>query len=461
MAWNRRKTGTLVLVLLAAGGLAAWLALRREAGDTRFNGAYRLADGRLLFVSPREGKVLRYRMMDGSSRALWPAKGGAYEAGPGWAERRPVDLKVTFAVDPERGPTGLTWESRGAKAQAALRLDLPEAVGRFRSDGLELRAKLVTPRGPGPFPLVVFVHGSDDDSAVDGYFEPYLFAAHGIAALVYDKRGTGKSQGSYTQNFHVLARDVAAAVAWGRGRKEVDPTRVHLAGFSQGGWIAPLAALRIGDIRSVLVGFGTVVPVFDEDRWGYTYALQRKGFGPEAVAEADRLNARLAAIVDRGEDRWEELDRGLDAAQGRPWFRTVAGSDSSLGFVAGSRLPRWVLRLYAWWKLRPQEGEPFVERHYDPMSTLAALRSPSLWLLGGADSSLPTGWTLERLGALRQEGRPVEFEVYPRAEHGILRFEETKEGERRYLGYEPAYFGRMVAWVRRQSGLPEGETPTP
>src|SRR6185295_17507881 len=149
----------------------------------------------------------------------------------------------------------------------------------------------------------------------------------------------------------------------------------------------------------------------------------KKGLGDAEVARADRLNATLEAIVDRGEDRWEELGNELRVSRGEPWFKAAAGSDSMLGFVAGSKAPLWMLRLYAWWKLRPAKGEPFVERHYDPVPTLAALSVPSLWLLGGEDSSMPTGWTIDKLEALRKAGRPIEVRLFPRAEHGILHVE--------------------------------------
>ena len=51
------KKGCVLLVLLAAlGGGAAYLILgRSEPSDTRFNGAYLLEDGRLVFVTPSEG----------------------------------------------------------------------------------------------------------------------------------------------------------------------------------------------------------------------------------------------------------------------------------------------------------------------------------------------------------------------------------------------------------------------
>ena len=184
-----------------------------------------------------------------------------------------------------------------------------------------MRGKLVLPVGEGgPFPVVVIVHGSESDSAVDHYFEPYMYAANGFAALAFDKRGTGDSEGEYLQNFDVLSEDVLAAVRWLRQQPAIDAERIHLAGFSQGGWIAPLAALKDGHIRSVLVGYGVMVPVTGEDRWGYVYALQQKGFGDDAVAEADRINDVIEDILDRRQNRWSELGRLIDAARPEPWF---------------------------------------------------------------------------------------------------------------------------------------------
>jgi dienelactone hydrolase len=366
-------------------------------------------------------------------------------------------MEVAFAAPGKDGhPAGFTWKREGGE-RTAKRLDLPETFFTFRSGELTLRGKLVEPQGPGPFPVVVIVHGSGDESAVDYYADPYLFASHGIATLVYDKRGTGESEGEYTQNFHVLARDVLAAVEWLRGRPDIDKSRIHLAGYSQGGWIAPLAASKTQGIRSLLIGYGPMVPITGEDRWGYVYALRKKGFGEDALREADRINDVISAIVDRGENRWDELGRLLDAAEGKPWFEAVKGSDSGLGLVSGTRMPRWVLRLYAAWKFRDTGDEPFADRLYDPYPTVASLtRTPSLWIFGGEDSSMPTAWTIEKLEKLRAAGRPIQIVVFPKAEHGILRFEDAKDGERKLLGYEPDYFPLEIEWLRRQSGLQGG-----
>src|SRR4029453_12502714 len=87
--------GLVALVVVIA--VAAYVTTRPESPDTRFTGAYALADGTLVFVSPREGKVLRYRMMNGESGALWPTADGEYEGGPGWGEREPVVNRIKVA----------------------------------------------------------------------------------------------------------------------------------------------------------------------------------------------------------------------------------------------------------------------------------------------------------------------------------------------------------------------------
>ena len=460
---GRWKTVSLTLVVLVAvGAFVAWWVNRQPPADTRFTGAYLLDDGRRVYVTPREADVLRYRLEDGASGALYPvgaAGGSRYESGPGWSARTPVELEVEFRGEGE----GLEWRPVDGPAQEGRPMDLREDVFTFPSGDLTLRGKLVLPEagehGEGPYPAAVLVHGSGDESAVDHYFNPYLFAAHGIATLVFDKRGTGESEGEYTQNFHVLAGDVVAAVAALRERPEIDPSRLHLHGASQGGWIAPLAASRLAEagegVRSLVIVYGPMVPIVDEDRWGYVHRLRDRGFGEEAIAEADRIHELILRVLDHGEwERWDELGEALDAAEGEPWFEAAAGSDSTLGFLAETKMPRWMVKAYGKWMMgREIAGEPFADRLYDPVPTVASLDAPSLWIFGGDDSSMPTEWSVEELERLRERGRPIEVSIYPQAEHGILRIEEAEDGSRKLLGYEPEYHLEQVRWLRARSGL--------
>jgi uncharacterized protein len=390
--------------------------------------------------------------MNGEGGVLWPVGDAAYEGGPGWAEREPVVNRIEFELGSDGRRAGLSWRSVEDKPARARKLELPERIFTFPNGDLSLRGKLVLPEGPGPFPTVVIVHGSESYSAVDYYADPYLYAANGFAALAFDKRGTGESEGKYLQNFHLLSDDVVAAVAWARSQPQVDGERIHLAGFSQGGWIAPLAAAKDGRIRSVLVGYGVMVPVTGEDRWGYYYALQQKGFGADAIAAADRINAVIEDIVDRHRNRWDELASMVEAARDEPWFEAVRGSDSILGEVADAKLPLWMLRVFVWWRLGEHREPPFIDRLYDPRQTMQKLDTPSLWLLAGQDSSAPTPWTLQELDKLQAAGKPVRYRVFADADHGIMKFEQQPDGGRRYTGLEPDYYSTQIDWLREHSG---------
>jgi hypothetical protein len=157
-------------------------------------------------------------------------------------------------------------------------------------------------------------------------------------------------------------------------------------------------------------------------------------------------------IVDRGKNRWSELGTMLDAGREQPWFEGVRGSDSILGTVTDSKVPLWALRVYFWWRTQSQGDTPFIDRLYDPVATMHKLPTPSLWMLGGEDSSAPTPWTLRELEKLRTEGRPVQVRVFPQADHGIITFVQQEDGERRFIGIEPDYYPAQIAWLREHSG---------
>jgi uncharacterized protein len=113
---------------------------------------------------------------------------------------------------------------------------------RFQGAGVTLAGRLVLPKGNARVPIVMLVHGSEHDSALQFYSLQRMFPAMGIGVFVYDKRGTGASGGTYTQDFLLLADDAIAAV---REAKRLAGPRTGRIGYqagSEGGWVAPLAA---------------------------------------------------------------------------------------------------------------------------------------------------------------------------------------------------------------------------
>ena len=56
---------------------------------------------------------------------------------------------------------------------------------------------------------------------------------------------------------------------------------------------AGVLASKTEGIRSLLINYGPMVPITEEDRWGYRYALYEQGFGEDAVARIDRINEAI------------------------------------------------------------------------------------------------------------------------------------------------------------------------
>jgi hypothetical protein len=84
-----------------------------------------------------------------------------------------------------------------------------------------------------------------------------------VAAFVYDKPGLGNSAGG---NWLLLAVEdqatyVLSAVKYIESRPNIESVGVW--GFSQGGWVAPLAASRSHDIAPLLAGYLAASPARD------------------------------------------------------------------------------------------------------------------------------------------------------------------------------------------------------
>jgi uncharacterized protein len=117
----------------------------------------------------------------------------------------------------------------------------------FDADGITLRGWLYTPDGiSGPAPTVVIAHGF---SAVkEMYLDQFAeaFAEHGLAALVYDNRNFGASDGQPRQEIDPWAqvRDYRTAITYAVTRPEVDADRIGIWGTSlSGGHVLVVAAV--------------------------------------------------------------------------------------------------------------------------------------------------------------------------------------------------------------------------
>ncbi len=187
----------------------------------------------------------------------------------------------------------LGWLAAAAAGAPASRETAAQTVS-VESGPLHLTGLLWKPAGRGPFPAILFNHGSGPtDPASAGRIGP-LFARHGYLFLYLFRRGDGLSKGQGAFLGDVLAReraskgeearnhlqlvllttdhldDVLAGLAYLEKRSDVDRRRMAVAGHSFGGQLALLAAEKNHSFKAAVCFAPAAVA------WGENPELRRR-----------------------------------------------------------------------------------------------------------------------------------------------------------------------------------------
>lgn len=391
-------------------------------------GIYRLSDNSDVDIAPGDEGRLRWRRKDGTSGALSENADGSWRSTLGWTER-PDGKRVSFS---ECDAGKIRFDGLKGKRIA---LDVTET--RFMSGAIDLAGRLLMPKGGGPVPIVVLVHGSEHLSARDFYSQQRLFPSEGIGVFVYDKRGTGASGGKYSHDFRLLAKDAVAALREAQRLAGSRAGRIGYQGTSQGGWVAPLAA-TMARVDFIVVGYGLAVSPIDEDRAAIELDMTRRGYGPDIVTKAlEVADATEAILVSNFKSGFDRLDAVRARYGNEPWFEHVHGN-------------------VTFFMLRFQEAEvreqgpkmlPDLLPRYDPMPVLRSLGTSQLWILGEDDLDAPPAETIRRLRALGASGQPIDVAVFPLAEHGIFEYETAADGTRLSTRNSEGYFAMMRDYI--------------
>ena len=280
----------------------------------------------------------------------------------------------------------------------------------IEGDGFTLAASY-SPAGPT---ALVALHGAGEgtrESPLLGHLHEVL-PPHGIGVVTFDRRGEGESTGDATRGRFDLQADDALAVL-----RAIGAERGGLFGYSQGGWIAPLAAARSDDVAFlVLVASIGVTP-------------------SEQMMVAVERQLRLAGYRDDVVDRALDLRRRFEH-----WIHAVAPEPDEQ--LAGDLLAAvdepWAGQLWLPPSLLDQEGVRLwiEEMDYDPRPTFEQVRVPTLSFYGELDSWAPVEASVRAWREARGDG--VELVVIPGAEHDLTLPDGT---------FAPEYDRRLVGWL--------------
>jgi uncharacterized protein len=206
------------------------------------------------------------------------------------------------------------------------------------ANGFVLAGTLSRPEEPSAagvrLPAVVLVGGSgptDRDGLAFGI--PLLgqiagaLADAGFIVVRYDKRGIGQSGGrAEAANLADYAEDVRAAVKLVSERKDVDPRRIAVAGHSEGGSVALLAASK--DKRIAAVALLATNGVTGAD---LILAQQRHALDRLQLSDVDRqskidLQKQIHQAVLTGKG-WDQVPADLRRTVDNPEFQSILNND--------------------------------------------------------------------------------------------------------------------------------------
>lgn len=240
---------------------------------------------------------------------------------------------------------------------------------RFESEGVTLAGTIYTPRHSSA--AVVLVHGSDQTPRMREFAS--FLASKGVSVLTYDKRGVGESGGIYAgpevgtnnidpANLTLLAKDANAAVKVLHRRNKNTP--LGLIGFSQAGWIIPITANKSSFVDFMVFFSGSLVPTLEQLRFQF--------------------------FTDGNRDFWDSHTE----AEVREHIRTAANR--------------------------------YQFENTDPYDALSTLSIPGLWIFGQKDIQVPVGLSIERLNALKAQGKPYEYCLFSALGHNTASSDYTE-----------------------------------
>ena len=235
---------------------------------------------------------------------------------------------------------------------------------KFESQGVTLAGSILIPKKT--FAAVVIVHGSDPVKREMEFAK--RLAKKGIAVLTYDKRGVGESGGVYvgptvgtnnidSTNLNLLSQDASSAVNAFRKYLKDKKTPIGLVGFSQAGWIIPIAANKNPQIEFMVL------------------------FSCPTITTLEQLRFQFYT---NGNDNFWKNHTESDARE------HIKHDPDKYQFVTT-----------------------------DPKISLNTLSIPGLWLFGEKDIQIPVKLCMEQLNTLKTQGKSFEYVSFSTLGHNI------------------------------------------
>ncbi len=367
----------------------------------QLSGVYETEDGQRLSIRLAGEGLALTNFTNGEVRNLYPVGDDEFVCGPALGIPTPVETIFRFQRRDSVQSTQVSIQPVGGSPfDARLRPGLQVEEFVYDSfDGTKIAGSVYRPRGEGPFPAFVWVHGSGPATRYGAGSWPHYFADLGFAVLAVDKRGVGKSGGKYSlpgggrDNFPHMRRrskDVAAAVKALRERDDIVDDRIGLVGGSQAGWVIPMTTDHT-DLAYAVILFGGATPLSVESKYSRMASENASGSKLQSV---DELIEELRS--------YEPSDIGIE-------------------------------------------------------KELAQMQFPALWIYGNRDRSNPSQVCEDLINRVSsQHNRDFTVETFPNGNHGMLECRFGGSAEARTLTrLVPDLHATIAEWLVEKDLMPK------
>ena len=320
----------------------------------------------------------------------------------------------------EGDATGTFRLTRGTRAVPQVQ----EEEVTFGNGPVSLSGTVIYPAGPGPFPGVVFLHGSGAEGRWASRYLANAFARRGIAALIYDKRGVGTSTGQWREaGFAELVGDASAAVEALRSRPRISPDRVGIHGHSQGGTIAPWVANENPHVAFVVASAAAGMSMAETEIYSLGNAVGLRGMAEAEKQLAERyIRAIVAAAYERAPRT--EVETAWQDVRDRPWvFPPPPASDF-------------------YWSFSRRIAS------YNPLDFWRRVSAPALLVYGEGDERVPPRASAARIADAYLGSRGLRLDVvfFPGADH-TFRLPPSAPKKFQWPKTVPGYPDRVIEWI--------------
>jgi dienelactone hydrolase len=242
-------------------------------------------------------------------------------------------------------------------------------------------------------------------------------------------------------SFEDLAGDALAAVQLLKTRPDINPKKIGVAGGSEGGWIAEIAASRSRDVAFIVTVAGPAVSYTDEILLETESILRlRGGFSGRDLEDALNFERFVLSTARTGEaltdEGWTKLEAAAEKVKNEKWYSYVALDP----------------RNNYWWRRAP------LIANFNPVPLWDHTKIPVLALYGELDRNAPTAKNLERLKRSLETARNKDYtiKVFAKANHEFLEVENGMgflNESPRLRRFVPGFFDAINEWVLRRAHI--------